>query len=50
MSGERKGDREVMDELVKTQVDSGISLKQAKEKAREVMAEVDRRQREQGKR
>lgn len=48
--GERKGDRETMDRLVKDQVQSGIKPQIAEEKARRAMLEADRRLQEQGKR
>lgn len=50
MNGERKGDREVMDSLIRDQREAGISARDAEARARRVMAKVDRQLREQGKR
>jgi hypothetical protein len=48
--GEKQGDREVMNGLVRDQVKSGVPAGKAQDNARKAMLEVDRKLREQGKR
>lgn len=48
--GEKQGDREVKDGLIRDLRDSGVSSRTAEEKARKALLEADRRLREQGKR
>ncbi len=48
--GEKQGDRENMNRLIRDQVESGVRPDLAKEQARKAMLEMDRRLREQGKR
>jgi len=50
MSGERDGDRKVMDTLVRDAVKSGVKPDKAQEMARKAMVEADRRARERGQR
>ena len=50
MSGEKQGDRAVMETLIRDQRQAGVSGPKAEAGARKAMLEVDRRLREQGKR
>lgn len=50
MSGEGQRDRQVIDTLIRDQVQSGVSPRVAEDKAKKAMTEADRRLREQGKR
>jgi len=50
MSGEKQGDREVMDRNTRDLVDAGVRPEKAEEMARESMRRIDRKQREEGKR
>lgn len=48
--GEKQGDRDVKDSLIRDLRDSGLSSKVSEEKARKALLEADRRMRAQGKR
>lgn len=50
MSGEKRGDRDVMDQLVRDLRQAGVKHETAEEKARKAMRDADRRLRDQGKR
>lgn len=50
MSGERQGDREVIDRMTKRIASDGVPPDKANEKARESMRRVDQRLREEGRR
>lgn len=50
MSGEREGDRDVMQRNTRDLMESGMKREKAEKMARESMLRVDRKLREQGKR
>lgn len=50
MAGEKKGDRKVMDGLVRDAVKAGVAPSKAQKMARDAMVKADRQAREQGKR
>ncbi len=50
MSGERKGDRKVMDNVTKRLIDHGVDKERAREMAQESMKRTDRNERERGRR
>lgn len=49
-SGEKKGDREIMESLIRDQRAAGVGAREAEERARRVMSKVDRQLTQQGKR
>lgn len=50
MSGEREGDRQVIENNVRDMIADGVKLDKARKAARESMLRVDRKLREDGKR